>query len=166
MLQVTQEIPSSDNNSTSTIVDASNLVTDPLPDVQIVLATSSSLEDIPPPKADYYAPPPYEVATQGTKLPTYEEVQREKNLEEQDITIPINSPAPRVSFSTLTSNIHDSLTSHCSKSLLPPCVQTPITGTFKELNGINAETIPPRIFSSQIKVAGRSKYEKSRYISL
>lgn len=34
-------------------------------------------EDIPPPKADFSAPPPYEVAT---KLPTYEEVQREKTL--------------------------------------------------------------------------------------
>jgi hypothetical protein len=35
-------------------------------------------EDIPPPKPDFSAPPPYEVAT---KLPTYEEVQREKTLE-------------------------------------------------------------------------------------
>ncbi|XP_032663672.1 NEDD4 family-interacting protein 1-like isoform X2 [Odontomachus brunneus] len=35
-------------------------------------------EDIPPPKLDFSAPPPYEVAT---KLPSYEEVQREKNLQ-------------------------------------------------------------------------------------
>ncbi|KAK1131120.1 hypothetical protein QLX08_009827 [Tetragonisca angustula] len=35
-------------------------------------------EDIPPPKADFSAPPPYEVAT---KLPSYEEVQREKTLQ-------------------------------------------------------------------------------------
>jgi hypothetical protein len=35
-------------------------------------------EDIPPPKADISAPPPYEVAT---KLPTYEEVQQEKTLQ-------------------------------------------------------------------------------------
>lgn len=35
-------------------------------------------EEIPPPKADFSAPPPYEVAT---KLPSYEEVQREKNLQ-------------------------------------------------------------------------------------
>lgn len=34
--------------------------------------------DIPPPKPDFLAPPPYEVAT---KLPTYEEVQREKTLQ-------------------------------------------------------------------------------------
>ncbi|XP_074037632.1 nedd4 family interacting protein [Leptinotarsa decemlineata] len=59
------------------------------------LATTSSSEDIPPPKVDYYAPPPYEVATKETKLPTYEEVQREKNLEGQDIPIPINSPSTR-----------------------------------------------------------------------
>ena len=32
-------------------------------------------EDIPPPKLDFSAPPPYEVSS---KLPTYEEVQREK----------------------------------------------------------------------------------------
>ncbi|XP_016920433.1 NEDD4 family-interacting protein 1-like [Apis cerana] len=35
-------------------------------------------EEIPPPKADFSAPPPYEVAT---KLPSYEEVQREKTLQ-------------------------------------------------------------------------------------
>ncbi|XP_063239412.1 NEDD4 family-interacting protein 1-like [Bacillus rossius redtenbacheri] len=35
-------------------------------------------EDIPPPKADFSAPPPYELAT---KLPTYDEVQREKSLQ-------------------------------------------------------------------------------------
>lgn len=39
---------------------------------------SSDNEDIPPPKPDFLAPPPYEVAT---KLPTYEEVQREKTLQ-------------------------------------------------------------------------------------
>lgn len=38
----------------------------------------SSNEELPPPKPDFLAPPPYEVAT---KLPTYEEVQREKNLQ-------------------------------------------------------------------------------------
>uniref|UniRef100_A0A1B6CSF8 NEDD4 family-interacting protein 1-like n=1 Tax=Clastoptera arizonana TaxID=38151 RepID=A0A1B6CSF8_9HEMI len=35
-------------------------------------------DDIPPPKADFSAPPPYDLAT---KLPTYEEVQREKSLQ-------------------------------------------------------------------------------------
>lgn len=39
---------------------------------------SDSTDDIPPPKVDFSAPPPYEVAT---KLPTYEEVQREKTRE-------------------------------------------------------------------------------------
>lgn len=38
----------------------------------------NTTEDIPPPKPDFSAPPPYEVAT---KLPTYEEVQREKSLQ-------------------------------------------------------------------------------------
>lgn len=85
-----QEI-SVDNNLPSP-PPVTDLVTVPVPNIHIVLA-SSSTEDIPPPKADYYAPPPYEVATKGTKLPTYEEVQREKVLEEQDI--PINSPTPR-----------------------------------------------------------------------
>lgn len=47
-------------------------------------------EDIPPPKADHNAPPPYELVddtsnhhqalNQSYKLPTYEEVQREKTL--------------------------------------------------------------------------------------
>jgi hypothetical protein len=42
-------------------------------------------EDIPPPKPDFSAPPPYEVAT---KLPTYEEVQREKTLESEHTSSP------------------------------------------------------------------------------
>ncbi|KAJ8936660.1 hypothetical protein NQ318_020640 [Aromia moschata] len=83
--------PDSRNNDVSPAVITA--VTASVPNVTVVLATSSSIEDIPPPKADYYAPPPYEVATKGTKLPTYEEVQREKHLEEQDI--PINSPTTR-----------------------------------------------------------------------
>ncbi|XP_012265074.1 NEDD4 family-interacting protein 1-like isoform X2 [Athalia rosae] len=37
-----------------------------------------SVDEIPPPKPDFSAPPPYEVAT---KLPSYEEVQREKTLQ-------------------------------------------------------------------------------------
>jgi hypothetical protein len=37
------------------------------------------VDDIPPPKADFSAPPPYELAT---KLPSYEEVQQQK-LQEQ-----------------------------------------------------------------------------------
>lgn len=40
-------------------------------------------DDIPPPKADHNAPPPYEMqipASPSCKLPTYEEVQMEKSL--------------------------------------------------------------------------------------
>lgn len=64
------------------------------PQINNFLTASSSTEDIPPPKPDYYAPPPYEVATQGSKLPTYEEVQREKHLEQQDV--PIGTTTTRV----------------------------------------------------------------------
>lgn len=44
-------------------------------------------DDLPPPKADFSAPPPYDLAT---KLPSYEEVQREKSLQGE-------LPLPRVS---------------------------------------------------------------------
>ncbi|XP_012287946.1 NEDD4 family-interacting protein 1-like [Orussus abietinus] len=47
-------------------------------------------EEIPPPKPDFSAPPPYEVAT---KLPSYEEVQREKTL--QGETTPHSQPQMR-----------------------------------------------------------------------
>ncbi|CAK1589110.1 unnamed protein product [Parnassius mnemosyne] len=40
----------------------------------------SNSHDIPPPQADFSAPPPYDVAA-NSKLPTYEEVQREKQME-------------------------------------------------------------------------------------
>ncbi|XP_076252510.1 nedd4 family interacting protein isoform X2 [Rhynchophorus ferrugineus] len=66
------------------------------PETNHMLATSSSLEDIPPPRPDYYAPPPYEVATQTTKLPTYEEVQREKHLEDELFGLPVID-APNIS---------------------------------------------------------------------
>lgn len=59
-----------------------------VPNVGFVFSSTS--DDIPPPKADFSAPPPYELAT---KLPTYEEVQQEKRLEAQNITVP---PAARV----------------------------------------------------------------------
>lgn len=62
-----------------------------------VLVTSVSCDDIPPPKPDFFAPPPYEVAT---KLPTYEEVQREKHLEEQNLSNP-DSQNSRVSRTQL-----------------------------------------------------------------
>ncbi|XP_047538859.1 NEDD4 family-interacting protein 1 [Vanessa atalanta] len=40
----------------------------------------NNIHDIPPPQADFSAPPPYDVAA-NSKLPTYEEVQREKQME-------------------------------------------------------------------------------------
>lgn len=43
-----------------------------------------NLQDIPPPQADFSAPPPYDVAA-NSKLPTYEEVQREKQMEGEDL---------------------------------------------------------------------------------
>ncbi|KAK9875786.1 hypothetical protein WA026_009577 [Henosepilachna vigintioctopunctata] len=59
--------------------------------------TGSSTDNIPPPNPDFYAPPPYELVTNLTKLPTYEEVQREKHLEDQHIPIDIaSSIAPAV----------------------------------------------------------------------
>jgi hypothetical protein len=73
------------------VVDHSQRLATTVPTIGFV-PTSSSSDDIPPPKPDFYAPPPYEVATKTTKLPTYEEVQREKNLEEQNV--PINASPP------------------------------------------------------------------------
>ncbi|XP_049792167.1 NEDD4 family-interacting protein 1-like [Schistocerca serialis cubense] len=43
-------------------------------------------DDIPPPKADFSAPPPYDA---GAKLPTYEEVQREKSLQGESSRVPL-----------------------------------------------------------------------------
>lgn len=43
-----------------------------------------NMQDIPPPQADFSAPPPYDVAA-NSKLPTYEEVQREKQMEGEGI---------------------------------------------------------------------------------
>ncbi|XP_011494832.1 PREDICTED: NEDD4 family-interacting protein 1 [Ceratosolen solmsi marchali] len=45
---------------------------------QATIMTELGSEEIPPPKLDFSAPPPYEVAT---KLPSYEEVEREKTLQ-------------------------------------------------------------------------------------
>ncbi|XP_068622974.1 NEDD4 family-interacting protein 1-like isoform X1 [Battus philenor] len=48
----------------------------PAPFIDII----SNSHEIPPPQADFSAPPPYDVAA-NSKLPTYEEVQREKQME-------------------------------------------------------------------------------------
>lgn len=99
MFQNNEEINVDNVQPPNTVTETVRVVTPPFrstPQLNVLLTASSSTEDIPPPKPDYYAPPPYEVATQGSKLPTYEEVQREKDLEQQDI--PIGS-AVRVSKS-------------------------------------------------------------------
>ncbi|GBP50223.1 NEDD4 family-interacting protein 1-like [Eumeta japonica] len=44
------------------------------------LDMNNTRDSIPPPRPDFSAPPPYDVAA-NSKLPTYEEVQREKQLE-------------------------------------------------------------------------------------
>ncbi|XP_044749138.1 NEDD4 family-interacting protein 2 [Coccinella septempunctata] len=62
-----------------------------LPQITCIIM-GSSVDNIPPPKPDFYAPPPYEIVTNPTKLPTYEEVQREKHLEGQHMPININTP--------------------------------------------------------------------------
>lgn len=45
-----------------------------------IILFPDSVQEIPPPQADFSAPPPYDVAA-NSKLPTYEEVQREKQME-------------------------------------------------------------------------------------
>lgn len=68
------------------------------------------IEDLPPPKPDFSAPPPYEVAA---KLPTYEEVQREKTrLGEPQINHPSQPipprPAPQsLAFLAIDAEAHD-----------------------------------------------------------
>lgn len=57
----------------------------------VCLMVPPEMDDIPPPKVDYAAPPPYELAT---KLPTYEEVQREKILEAQNPIHPLPQARP------------------------------------------------------------------------
>lgn len=59
-----------------------NEVTPAVPHAPLIAMASYTSDDIPPPKADFSAPPPYEATT---KLPTYEEVQREKHLEGQSV---------------------------------------------------------------------------------
>lgn len=68
----------SDTNSTPTaqvsIINPTQLAGHPASSLSSV-PLPPHLEDLPPLKPDFSAPPPYEVAI---KLPTYEEVQREK----------------------------------------------------------------------------------------
>lgn len=56
----------------------------------------NNIHDIPPPRADFSAPPPYDVAA-NSKLPTYEEVQREKQMEGE-----ILQPLPPPNHPTIT----------------------------------------------------------------
>lgn len=62
---------------------ATAVTNEPIPDIEFVVYPTT--DDIPPPKADFSAPPPYELAT---KLPTYEEVQREKVFEGHQTPLP------------------------------------------------------------------------------
>lgn len=68
------------------------------------------IEDLPPPKPDFSAPPPYEVAA---KLPTYEEVQREKSrLGEPQINSTTQPTPPRpnpqsLAFLAIDAEAHD-----------------------------------------------------------
>ncbi|XP_045539537.1 NEDD4 family-interacting protein 1 isoform X2 [Papilio machaon] len=67
----------------------------PAPFIDII---TSNTHDIPPPQVDFSAPPPYDVAA-NSKLPTYEEVQREKQMEGDG---PAQMPAPPPRHSTIT----------------------------------------------------------------
>ncbi|CAH2238671.1 NEDD4 family-interacting protein 1 isoform X1 [Pararge aegeria] len=60
----------------------------------------NNMHDIPPPIADFSAPPPYDVAA-NSKLPTYEEVQREKQMEGDDTPPPIPPRPPIAAFVTV-----------------------------------------------------------------
>lgn len=54
---------------------------------------NSDRDSIPPPKPDFSAPPPYDVAA-NSKLPSYEEVQREKQRQGEDIPESQQTPSP------------------------------------------------------------------------
>ncbi|KAK6626354.1 hypothetical protein RUM43_006665 [Polyplax serrata] len=64
------------------------------------------IEDLPPPKLDFTAPPPYEVAS---KLPTYEEVQREKSRlgEPQISNLSPNSNPQSLAFLAIDTEGHE-----------------------------------------------------------
>jgi hypothetical protein len=83
------------------------------------------LDDIPPPKADFSAPPPYELAT---KLPSYEEAQQQKMqelsrvqssstvkfsfnhaniLQENGTSRNPNNPQPLTAFLTIDNDLSD-----------------------------------------------------------
>lgn len=67
--------------ASNTIHDEANLNAASAP-----LYNDHMADDIPPPKADFSAPPPYDA---GAKLPTYEEVQREKSLQGESSRVPL-----------------------------------------------------------------------------
>ncbi|OWR44580.1 NEDD4 family-interacting protein 1 [Danaus plexippus] len=60
----------------------------------------NNMHDIPPPEVDFSAPPPYEVAA-NSKLPTYEEVEREKQMEEQGPQLPPPNHATLAAYVTV-----------------------------------------------------------------
>ncbi|KAI5635250.1 NEDD4 family-interacting protein 1-like [Phthorimaea operculella] len=57
----------------------------------------NNTHDIPPPQPDFSAPPPYDVAA-NSKLPTYEEVQREKQMEGEGPPQMHGMPPPHPTF--------------------------------------------------------------------
>ncbi|KAJ2945155.1 hypothetical protein O0L34_g9218 [Tuta absoluta] len=57
----------------------------------------NNMQDIPPPQPDFSAPPPYDVAA-NSKLPTYEEVQREKQMEGEGPPQMHGMPPPHPTF--------------------------------------------------------------------
>lgn len=66
---------------------------------------ASQPDNIPPPKADFTAPPPYEAIVEPSKLPTYEEVQLEKTLHgelpiQQQSMVPPICPSSRATHHT------------------------------------------------------------------
>ncbi|XP_059480342.1 NEDD4 family-interacting protein 2 isoform X2 [Neocloeon triangulifer] len=79
------------------------------PDLEQAAAMSlpmGMVDDIPPPKADFSAPPPYELAT---KLPSYEEAQQQKMQEQYGENSTGHHPnnAPPLTFLTIDSDLSD-----------------------------------------------------------
>ncbi|XP_014300567.1 NEDD4 family-interacting protein 1 [Microplitis demolitor] len=63
---------------------------------ELLATLRNEAEELSPPKPDFSAPPPYELAT---KLPSYEEVQREKSLQGEN---PV-APPPHINIDTIPS---------------------------------------------------------------
>lgn len=95
-----ESVPQVDMAMTSTVSSLPRTI----PVSPRLLTPQADSEDIPPPKADFSAPPPYELAT---KLPTYEEVQREKMQEEQRRDVPPRSTNQPLAFLAIDTDSPD-----------------------------------------------------------